>query len=115
MPAAVLGVAAFSACEGRIGRAAISPTETAAVDRPAWPLRWTGEASALRRLSRDELVATLQALTGATINRASLNADPRQTRGQLLTGGMFYVAPEIAGLDATMSSSRCRAPSRVGT
>ncbi len=59
---------------------------------------FSGKPSALRRLTRDELVTTLMQLTGSSPARAALPEEPRGGHGPLLTGGVSFVAVEVEKL-----------------
>lgn len=67
-----------------------------------WPLLFDGSPSPLRRLSREELVTSLEVLTGQQIRRSELPDDPRQGHGMLLTAGTPFIANEILQLREAM-------------
>lgn len=74
----------------------------------AWPVRYNGEPSALRRLSRDELVATLEMLTGSAPIRDDLPEDPRPGHGPLHLGGTPFIAAELGRLKQVMTDHAIR-------
>jgi Protein of unknown function (DUF1588)/Protein of unknown function (DUF1592)/Protein of unknown function (DUF1585) len=57
-----------------------------------------GNPSALRRLTRDELVTTLTQLTGTSPLRGTLPEEPRSGHGPLLTSGVSFVGVEVEKL-----------------
>jgi hypothetical protein len=59
---------------------------------------YSGIPSLLRRLSRDELIATFEVLTGVSPARDDLPADEREEHGTLLTTGVALVGPELGKL-----------------
>jgi uncharacterized protein DUF1588/uncharacterized protein DUF1592/uncharacterized protein DUF1595/uncharacterized protein DUF1585 len=79
------------------------PAEAPSTDL-AWPVRYGGTPSALRRLSRDELVVTMRMLTGSAPARSDLPQEPRIGRGQLFTTGLSYVATEVPKLDRAIGA-----------
>ncbi len=73
-----------------------------------WPVRLDGAPSALRRLTRDELVSTLEVLTGTAPARDDLPEEQRSDHGPLLTSGMSFIGPEIGKLKQVMSDFAVR-------
>jgi hypothetical protein len=69
---------------------AASPTE--------WPVSYDGHPSALRRLSRDELLATMTMLTGSAPLRDDLPADQRTPRGAIMLSGTSFIATDLSKL-----------------
>lgn len=57
-----------------------------------------GRASALRRLSRDELTTTLRSLTGQAPSRADLPEEQRSGHHPLRTSGMAFISSEVGKL-----------------
>ncbi|MFO0727314.1 MAG: DUF1588 domain-containing protein [Myxococcota bacterium] len=99
----------LTACHGAIGSeagpGATSPSPSAsATPTPtpspssAWRYRLGGQASALRRLSRDELLTTLASLTGTAPAREDLPREPRSASGPLHTTGVPFVAGDLPRL-----------------
>ncbi len=68
----------------------------------SWPVRYQGRPSLLRRLSRDELVATVQLLIGVAPLRTDLPEEPHQGHGPLITVGVPLLATEIRSLQVVM-------------
>lgn len=71
--------------------------------RLPFPVGYRGMPSPLRRLSRDEIVASALALTGAAPRRDDLPEEPRPENGALLTGGMSFIAGELGKLRLALS------------
>jgi hypothetical protein len=65
-------------------------------DDPSWPVRYQGTASALRRLTRDELVATFRTLTGDAPSRSDLPAESHPLHQPPITAGKPLGASELA-------------------
>jgi hypothetical protein len=63
-----------------------------------WPVSYDGHPSALRRLSRDELIATMTMLTGSAPLRDDLPADQRTPRGAIMLSGTSFIATELSKL-----------------
>ncbi len=59
---------------------------------------FSGKPSALRRLSRDELVATLQSLTGLAPERGDLPEEQRAGHHPLRTSGVSLIGSEVGKL-----------------
>jgi hypothetical protein len=70
----------------------------------AWPVKFTGQPSALRRLSRDELVASLTMLVGAAPARDDLPADQRTSHGAIMLAGTSFIATELSKLKVVLSA-----------
>ncbi|MDX2051785.1 MAG: DUF1588 domain-containing protein [Polyangiaceae bacterium] len=64
----------------------------------AWPVDFNGQASSLRRLSRDELLTTMKGLTGQAPARADLPAEMRSGHHLLRTTGLSFIATEVGKL-----------------
>jgi len=64
----------------------------------AWPVEFAGRASALRRLSRDELVTSMKGLTGQSPLRADLPEEQRSGHHPLRTSGASFVGTEVGKL-----------------
>lgn len=79
------------------GPGADSQGATPVVDA-AWPVSFTGRASALRRLSRDELVTTMRSLTGQAPDRGELPEEQRSGHHPLRTTGMAFISSEVSKL-----------------
>jgi hypothetical protein len=62
-----------------------------------------GNPSLLRRMSRDELITTFEALLGASPARDDLPEDERVGHGSLLTTGVAFVGPELGKLRQLIS------------
>jgi hypothetical protein len=75
----------------------------------SWPVTYTGTPSSLRRLTRDEIVVTMQLLTGLAPARADLPTAPRDGNGPLLTGGIPYVSTELPKLQLVVSDFAAKA------
>jgi hypothetical protein len=77
--------------------AALSPANA----ELSWPARFAPAEgnTPFRRLSRDELVATFAALTGAAPRRSDLPEDPRPGHGMLRTAGVSLLANEVLTLE----------------
>lgn len=71
---------------------------------PAWPVSTRGVPSALRRLTRDELVTTFQALTGEAPPRADLPAEPHPHHQPPITTGKPLIANELSTYAFVVSS-----------
>jgi hypothetical protein len=69
-----------------------------------WPVRSDGQPSALRRLTRDELVTSLEMLTGKAPPRADLPEEERSGHGPLLTSGVSFIGPEMAKLKLALGT-----------
>src|SRR5260221_3396870 len=80
---------------GGIPGAAVDPAVLAALP---WPILSQGQPSALRRLTRDELVTSLEMLTGSAPLRADLPEEQRSGHGPLLTTGVSFIGPEMGRL-----------------
>src|SRR5262245_22879447 len=97
-----------TACTGQIERAGAGgpsdPARTGGAGGTSgaadliWPVRYKGAPSALRRLSRDEIIASMEQLTGLAPARDDLPVDPRLTKGALLTGGLSFLDSELGKL-----------------
>ncbi|MDX2054667.1 MAG: DUF1588 domain-containing protein [Polyangiaceae bacterium] len=75
----------------------VPPTHTATL-----PIQYEGQPSALRRLSRDEIVTTLQVLLGVAPLRSELPEDPRLGHGLLVTAGMPLLSNEVRALQVVI-------------
>lgn len=64
----------------------------------SWPVSLDGHASALRRLSRDELLNAMQSLTGQSVARADLPEEQRRGHHPLRTSGMAFISTELGKL-----------------
>lgn len=81
----------------------MAATATAAEEPPpmvnvSWPVVFSGRASGIRRLSRDEIVTTTTALVGQAPPRAALPEEPRTGYHPLRTSGVPYIGPELGKL-----------------
>jgi hypothetical protein len=74
------------------------PTSATASGTTEWPVTFDGRPSALRRLSRDELIATMTSLTGSAPSRDDLPADQRTPRGAIMLSGTSFIATELSKL-----------------
>jgi hypothetical protein len=74
-----------------------------AVELP-WPVKYEGHPSALRRLSRDELITSMEMLTGTAPARHDLPEEQRPEHGVLITSGMPYIGNELGKLDQVVVS-----------
>jgi hypothetical protein len=63
-----------------------------------WPVASGGTPSALRRLSRDEIVTSLEMLTGSAPPRSDLPEEQRSGQGLLLTAGTSFIGAEMGRL-----------------
>jgi hypothetical protein len=106
--------AAIMGCTGYVGSTSTTggpnahgPESAANVSDPAnpsatgsteWPVSYDGHPSALRRLSRDELLATMTMLTGSAPLRDDLPADQRTPRGAIMLSGTSFIATELSKL-----------------
>lgn len=77
--------------------------------RLAWPVDYRGTPSSLRRLSRDELVASAQLLTGIALSRRDLPDEPRVGHGALRTSGMSFLATEVVKVKSVLADFATRA------
>lgn len=84
-------------------------TDPVATDRLPWPVDFRGTPSALRRLSRDEILTSAQMLLGAAPARGDLPEEPRPEPGALLTAGLSFVATEVPKLQTALSDFATRA------
>lgn len=105
--AVVFGVAGSLACAGTAQTAPDSgaaPTSPPTVEEPppmvnvSWPVVFSGRASAIRRLSRDEIVTTATGLIGQAPPREALPEEPRTGYHPLRTSGVQYIGPELGKL-----------------
>ncbi len=64
-----------------------------------FPVSTNGRPSALRRLTRDELVTSLSALVGTAPKRADFPQEPRSGHGPLFTTGVSFIGTEVSKLD----------------
>jgi hypothetical protein len=95
------------------GSSTTDPTGGSMSALPAAPIA-PGSPSRLRRLSRDELIATFEALTAASPSRGDLPDDERTEDGSLLTSGVAFVGPELGKLKQVLSEFATQiAPSMV--
>ncbi len=76
----------------------VGPTTPPPVLNVAWPVEFAGRASALRRLSRDELVTSMKGLTGQSPLRADLPEEQRSGHHPLRTTGVSFVGTEVGKL-----------------
>jgi hypothetical protein len=74
------------------------PANGGAPSATEWPVTYDGHPSALRRLSRDELLATMTMLTGSAPLRDDLPADQRTPRGAIMLSGTSFIATELSKL-----------------
>ncbi len=79
----------------------------------AWPVEWRGTPSPLRRLSRDEIVASVTMLIGMAPARIELPDEPRIGHGPLLTSGLSFIAPEVNKIKQVMADFAVRAAPSV--
>jgi hypothetical protein len=75
--------------------AAVSPSQ-------AWPVRYDGLSSRFRRLSRDEIIASMELLIGSAPARDDLPWDQRPDHGVLLTSGTSFITNEMSTLKLAM-------------
>ncbi len=105
------------ACVGKIGDGAnvgdadLDPDEPPA--KASWPVQYNGTPSGMRRLTRDELIVTMEALTGAAPSRGDLPAEPRNGTGPLLAGGLPYIGNELPKLEVVVSEFSLQAAPSV--
>jgi len=85
---------------GSVG-APVDPTVLAALP---WPLESGGTPSALRRLSRDEIVTSLEMLTGSAPPRSDLPEEQRSGQGLLLTAGTSFIGAEMGRLKLALDT-----------
>jgi len=76
----------------------VAPTTPPPMLNVAWPVEFAGRASALRRLSRDELVTSMKGLTGQSPLRADLPEEQRSGHHPLRTSGASFVGTEVGKL-----------------
>ncbi len=105
LAAVTFGVASSLGCGGTTQTApdgaAASPTAT---EEPppmvnvSWPVVFSGRASGIRRLSRDEIVTTATGLMGQAPPRAALPEEPRTAYHPLRTAGVPYIGSELGKL-----------------
>jgi Protein of unknown function (DUF1588)/Protein of unknown function (DUF1592)/Protein of unknown function (DUF1585) len=79
-----------------------------------WPIQTGGTPSALRRLTRDELVTSLEMLTGSAPPRTELPEEQRSGHGPLLTAGVAFIGPEMGRLKLALDNFAAKiAPSML--
>ncbi len=80
-----------------------------------WPAAYDGAPSALRRLSRDEIVTSIRHLTGLAIVRDDLPEDPRQGHGLIAMSGVSFIANEVGKIRLVIADLAARAsPAMLG-
>ncbi len=128
-----LGFALCLACGNNVPNAAapVNPTPTVThrattLAAPAAPTEthgqslarlvdFSGKPSALRRLSRDELVATLQSLTGLAPERGDLPEEQRNGHHPLRTSGVSLIGSEVGKLFQMIKNFAVQAAPRMLT
>ncbi len=108
-------------CAGAIGDGSEEPEPNSIVppipdtSGILWPVDYSGSPSALRRLSRDELVASLQMLVGSAPARDDLPEEPRRGHSVLQTSGLSFIATEVSKLRQVLSAFATKvAPAMLG-
>lgn len=99
-PHLLLAVIGTVGCSGAINPAPPDPM----VAGLAWPAEFNGTPSEVRRLSRDELVASLRMLTGSAPARDDLPEEPRRGHGMLETSGLSFIATEVSKLRQVLAA-----------
>jgi hypothetical protein len=80
------------------------PVDPAVLAALPWPVEGGGTPSALRRLSRDEIVTSLEMLTGSAPPRSDLPEEQRSGQGLLLTAGTSFIGAEMGRLKLALDT-----------
>ncbi len=78
------------------GSTGVGPAPTSV--QASWPVDLDGRGSALRRLSRDELLTAMRNLTGQAPPRTDLPEEQRSGHHPLRTSGMAFISSELGKL-----------------
>ena len=94
---------------GAVSPGTVNPPKPLDPAALAWPVSYRGRATSLRRMSRNEIVASAELLTGLAPTRADLPEEPRTGHSSLLTGGMSFIATEIVKLKLALAAFSTKA------